>query len=400
MSTQQVRKACLTCANALLPRRPLIHAVFYVSAGMRPTDGMQQGPPAAAEAAAAAQALAQLQTLAERIQTAVLAVTAYQRNAEARAAADAAAAAGATAATAAAQQQQALAASAGVGAGVEAGAGGAATATAHAGDARQGQAHNKRVRFAKTNTETVTWETTEPTFRAYLQRNAYGMSQHAYPSEIDAALRNELRNEHSLSDLWGETAGRTPQELIGQLLDSVAQLLHTDTMPVDAVHPQEDAIQRGGRYTRHVFFRPPCFQADRTPQQVRESLWYIRRRREKPRMSHRGNNLRHVALAATGPNCPPTPCLVVSRGAVAACKYASMPTEARAYAYLTLTLTKHSKECPAFKIRAHRLILWATKGQPALFEHVAMHLCHNPSCLHPDHLAWGEQRQNLLNKDP
>lgn len=46
--------------------------------------------------------------------------------------------------------------------------------------------------------------------------------------------------------------------------------------------------------------------------------------------------------------------------------------------------------------RAHRIILWAIWGPPppGMDKPVCMHVCNHWSCLNPDHLCWGEDREN------
>lgn len=50
--------------------------------------------------------------------------------------------------------------------------------------------------------------------------------------------------------------------------------------------------------------------------------------------------------------------------------------------------------------RAHRIVLWAFHGPPpaGLLKPVAMHLCHNRGCCNPQHLVWGEDRENRRKK--
>ena len=50
--------------------------------------------------------------------------------------------------------------------------------------------------------------------------------------------------------------------------------------------------------------------------------------------------------------------------------------------------------------RAHRIVLWAFHGPPPayLLKPVAMHLCHNRGCCNPQHLVWGEDRENRRKK--
>jgi hypothetical protein len=45
---------------------------------------------------------------------------------------------------------------------------------------------------------------------------------------------------------------------------------------------------------------------------------------------------------------------------------------------------------------AHRFVLWAVYGPPAsrFVRPVAMHICNNDKCLNPEHLVWGEDKEN------
>lgn len=45
---------------------------------------------------------------------------------------------------------------------------------------------------------------------------------------------------------------------------------------------------------------------------------------------------------------------------------------------------------------AHRIVLWAMHGPPPAFlrHPVAMHACHNATCISPSHMVWGERYLN------
>jgi hypothetical protein len=47
--------------------------------------------------------------------------------------------------------------------------------------------------------------------------------------------------------------------------------------------------------------------------------------------------------------------------------------------------------------RAHSYVCALING-PRPEKAVTLHSCDNPSCINPDHLSWGSQRQNILDK--
>lgn len=66
--------------------------------------------------------------------------------------------------------------------------------------------------------------------------------------------------------------------------------------------------------------------------------------------------------------------------------------------YATVWLAKRPiKSGRWIKIRAHQLVCWSSWGPPKsdIIDPVVMHYCDSRSCLNPDHLVWGERKQNM-----
>lgn len=73
----------------------------------------------------------------------------------------------------------------------------------------------------------------------------------------------------------------------------------------------------------------------------------------------------------------------------------------KSHAYVLVKVARRPKRLGGWlQERAHRIILWAMHGPPpaGLCRPVAMHLCHNRRCINPQHLVWGEDRENRRRK--
>ena len=65
--------------------------------------------------------------------------------------------------------------------------------------------------------------------------------------------------------------------------------------------------------------------------------------------------------------------------------------------YWNLTLQTNGSSCSMKLVRLHALICHAGHGPPAHPRLVAMHLCGDSSCIHPEHIAWKTQSGNILH---
>ena len=65
--------------------------------------------------------------------------------------------------------------------------------------------------------------------------------------------------------------------------------------------------------------------------------------------------------------------------------------------YWTLTLQRLGRNRSTMAVRFHALICYGRHGTPADPRLVAKHLCSNPSCIHPEHIAWVTQSDNRLH---
>lgn len=108
--------------------------------------------------------------------------------------------------------------------------------------------------------------------------------------------------------------------------------------------------------------------------------------------------LLYPTLEKAGRNQPwsSSPCMVYSKDKVKASAYTCI---LRGYLYICL-----GKQCRSRKgrkttrgvyISAHRLLAWAMYGKPPHQDQVVIHTCENKRCLHPAHLKYASQQQNL-----
>lgn len=89
-------------------------------------------------------------------------------------------------------------------------------------------------------------------------------------------------------------------------------------------------------------------------------------------------------------------CMLVEKAKVELCKHMSMSRKG----YLKLSIA-HVPRCTPKRDNtvmeyAHRVVLWAMYGPPPsdIVHPVVMHTCNHPACLNPNHLVWGESREN------
>lgn len=202
---------------------------------------------------------------------------------------------------------------------------------------------------------------------------------------------------------------RFHKDLLCNALDNIASTLYTNTAPprghaAERYHSEALKEDESGRqrYTFSVFCRPPVLVKDSA--HAKRTLPNNNKRRQRKLSRNTVIGATHILFRGTG--TVPSPCLVVSPARVK--KSASMSLNSEGY--LRVDLLKRSRIPQNGKVvklgtvveYAHRLVLIATKGWPAarrkLVRPVACHLCHNPRCLNPLHLAWGEHADNVMNE--
>lgn len=90
------------------------------------------------------------------------------------------------------------------------------------------------------------------------------------------------------------------------------------------------------------------------------------------------------------------PCMVYSKDKVHQTDYAYILDD---YLYLCVgaqrQTRKNSTTTAGVIIGAHRLLAWAMYGPPTHRDQVVIHTCDNKRCLHPAHLKYASQRENL-----
>jgi hypothetical protein len=98
------------------------------------------------------------------------------------------------------------------------------------------------------------------------------------------------------------------------------------------------------------------------------------------------------------------PCMLLDKTKVAATPHVWWKAGGQQYLKVGLASVKEgdgvTKPTLVYEY-AHRIVLWAMHGPPPanLMEPiVAMHTCHNPRCINPNHLVWGHEYSNLGNE--
>lgn len=185
----------------------------------------------------------------------------------------------------------------------------------------------------------------------------------------------------TLTSVWGGPAANSLKMKYKNLANTLTTMLYIDTLPGNdhaLPNPAYLIFARPPRYLNNVVL-PPNRSCSNTGVIPRYG-WY-----------HNGQR--------------GSPCLLVDPEKVSATAYFSMfckhPKDS---AYLRIMLAERTASSgPVFEW-AHRIVCWLTHGAPPEDpdggQVDAMHLCHNPNCLHPDHLKWGRHGQNVMNESP
>lgn len=66
-----------------------------------------------------------------------------------------------------------------------------------------------------------------------------------------------------------------------------------------------------------------------------------------------------------------------------------------AYPVMTLRYKSGPRKGKVYNVRVHRKSIEFFKGRRMTPRSVGMHLCNNPLCVNPEHLAGGSQRKNV-----
>lgn len=187
----------------------------------------------------------------------------------------------------------------------------------------------------------------------YLRANHTDQSLvHNMPFQLVQSL---LAGAVGATDAWAPTRHPTLQSAIQALLDflgSVLQPVCRLKAPLPAVHGQADIPSNDIELPGHLAFAEPIGL--------------------QPQLDM---------------------CMLPDAASVSRTKHIAFDR----HGYLLVKIARRPKPRGGWVAeRAHRLVLWAMWGPPpvGLLRPVCMHVCHNCSCLNPDHMVWGEDFQN------
>lgn len=193
-------------------------------------------------------------------------------------------------------------------------------------------------------------------------------------------------------------------DLVMNVLNNIAKTLYTNTAPPQPRRAADDFNSASftadrTRFTFRVFLQPPVLK--KSSSHARRMLPNSNKRRQRKQSRNTVIGKAHLLFQATG--IVASPCLVVSPARARATD--GMHLDSNGYLKVDLlrrARTKKGVQVGSVSEYAHRLVLIATRGwdkpERELVNAEVCHLCHNPRCLHPLHLAWGEHADNVMNE--